>query len=143
MCHPHAIRPGDKMHYKLRIVLLALSALATTTSVSAGVPVELTGHTAADDALQNDILQNITNFGLAFDCAAPSKVRASVLNAAMISSNAPYHAPSLRASYEEWDAIFCGKTYRFFVSFWPDPQGGSFLSVTYPYPAGAPSAISR
>lgn len=131
------------MYSKLKIILFAVSALAVPVSLSARVPVELTGNTAADDALQNDILQNIANFGPAFDCAAPSKVRASILNASMISSDAPYRAPSLNASYEEWDAMFCGKTYRFFVSFWPDPQGGSFLSVRYPYPAGAPSAISR
>ena len=111
-------------------MILAVSALAISTPLAAGVPVELTGNSAADDALQNDILQNITNFGAAFDCAAPSTVRASVLNAAMISLGAPYRAPSLRASYEEWDAIFCGKTYRFFVSFWPDPQGGSLESGT-------------
>ena len=131
------------MHTKPPVVLWSLFLIALPVPSAAGVPVHLTGNTAADDALQADILQNITNFGDAFDCPAPSKVRASTLNAAMISSSAPYRAPSLRASYEEWDATFCGKTYRFFVSFWPDPQGGSFLSVQYPYPAGAPSAISR
>lgn len=50
---------------------------------------------------------------------------------------------SLRTAYEEWDADFCGKTHRFFVTYWPDPAGGSFLSVGYPYPPGAPSATFR
>lgn len=131
------------MHFKLPVVLWGLCLIAVPVPSAAAVPVLLTGNTAANDTLQVDILQNITLFGDAFDCPAPSKVRISRLNAAMISSSAPYRAPSLNASYEEWDATFCGKTQRFFVSFWPDPQGGSFLSVQYPYPAGAPSAISH
>jgi len=128
---------------RLPFGLLAILALPVSYSVAAGVPVELSGNTAADNTLQHDVLQNITYYGAAFQCPAPSKVRASMLNASMIPSDADYRAPSLRASYEEWDATFCGKTYRFFVKFWPDPQGGSFLTVTYPYPAGAPSAVSQ
>lgn len=131
------------MNFKLPMMLLTACALIAPARLLAAVPVELTGNTAADDTLRRDIVQTITYYGSAFDCPAPSKVRASTLNAAMISSDAPYRAPSLNADYEEWDATFCGKTYRFFVSFWPDPQGGSFLSVQYPYPAGAPSAIGR
>lgn len=115
-------------------VLLFAAVLAAP--VSAGVPVELTGHSAADTVLQKDILQTITYYGAAFDCAAPSKVRAIMLNAAKVP--APLRKPSLNASYEEWRATFCGKEYRFFVAFWPDPAGGSFLSVDYPYPAVAP-----
>ena len=122
-------------------MLVALCGIATSAPLAAGVPVHLTGNSAADDTLQKDILQTITYHGAAFNCPAPSEVRATMLNASMIPSS--LRQPSLGASYEEWDATFCGKAHRFFVSFWPDPQGGSFLSVTYPYPAGAPSAISR
>jgi hypothetical protein len=128
---------------QLPVRLLAVSVLAIAAPISAGVPVELTGETAADGTLQHDILQTITLYGAAFKCPAPSRVRASMLNASMIPSDAAYSAPSLAASYEEWDANFCGKDHRFFVKFWPDAQGGSFMSVSYPYPAGAPSAISR
>jgi len=123
--------------------LVALSASAMSAAAFAAVPVQLAGHTAANDTLQHDIIQTITQYGGAFDCPAPSRVRASMLNAAMISSDAGYAAPSISASYEEWDATFCGKAHRFFVKFWPDPQGGSFLSVEYPYPPGAPAAITR
>lgn len=130
------------MKPRLTLGLVAVFWLSMSQPVTAGVAVELTGNTAADNTLQRDILQNITFYGAAFQCPAPTRVRASMLNASMIPSDADYRAPSLKASYEEWDATFCGKTYRFFVKFWPDPQGGSFLSVTYPYPAGAPSAIS-
>ena len=131
------------MQSKLRVMLWCLCLPAVPGASVAAVPVQLTGNSAANDTLQADIVQNITKFGAAFDCPAPSKIRASMLNAAMISSSAAYRAPSLNAAYEEWDATFCGKTHRFFVSFWPDPQGGSFLSVQYPYPPGAPSAITR
>jgi hypothetical protein len=91
--------------------------------------------------LQKDILQTITLYGAVFDCPAPSAVRASELNSSAVPSSLRKEA--LNTSYEEWDATFCSKTARFFVTFWPDPKGGSFLSVQYPYPAGAPSAISR
>jgi hypothetical protein len=131
------------MNLRLPHRLLAISAFAISAAASAGVQVVLAGETGADNTLQHDILQSITYYGAAFQCPAPSRVRTSILNASMIPSDANYRAPSLKASYEEWDATFCGKSYRFFVSFWPDPQGGSFLSVTYPYPASAPSAISR
>ena len=131
------------MRFKTTAALCAM-LMATAPSPSfAAVPVRLTGNTAADSTLQRDIVQTITYYGAAFDCAAPNEIRASILNSAMIPSDADYRAPSLRASYEEWDATFCGKTHRFLVSYWPDPQGGSFLKVTYPYPEGAPSAILR
>ena len=131
------------MAAKLLKVMLAVAAGAVSAPLAAGVPVELTGNTGADDVLQKDILQTITYYGAAFGCPAPSKVRASVLNAAMVPTDASYAMHSLRAAYEEWDAVFCGKGYRFFVSYAPDPNGGSFLAVQYPYPAGAPSAIAR
>ena len=121
--------------------LLALAAVFAPAPLSAAVPVQLTGNSAADDTLQKDILQTVTYYGAAFNCPAPSSVRASMLNSSMVPPS--LRKPSLKASYEEWDAVFCGKTYRFFVSFWPDPEGGSFLAVSYPYPPGAPSAISR
>ena len=127
------------MFAKLPIALLAFAAFTVPAPLTAGVPVHLTGNSAADDTLQKDILQTITHYGAAFNCPAPSNVRANMLNSSMVPPS--LRKPSLRASYEEWDAIFCGKTYRFFVTFWPDPQGGSFLSVTYPYPPGAPAAI--
>lgn len=122
------------------MLLLTLTAGMAAAPSGAGVPVRPTGHSAANKILQKDILQTITYYGAAFDCPAPTAVKASMLNSSMISSS--LRKPSLNTSYEEWDAIFCGKTYRFFVSFWPDPQGGSFLSVQYPYPPGAPSAFS-
>ena len=131
------------MSSRLLKVMLAMAAGALSAPLAAGVPVELTGNSGADNVLQKDILQTITYYGAAFGCPAPSKVRASALNAAMVPSDASYAMHSLRAAYEEWDAVFCGKSYRFFVSYAPDPNGGSFLSVQYPYPAGAPSAISR
>lgn len=127
------------MPAKLPVALLALVALALPEPLPAAVPVRLTGNSAADEVLQKDILQTITYYGTAFNCPAPSEVRANMLNSSMIPSS--LRKPSLRASYEEWDAIFCGKTYRFFVTFWPDPQGGSFLGVTHPYPPGAPTAV--
>ena len=130
------------MSSKLSIALLNLSALAASAPALSGVPVRLSGRTAADSELQRDILQNIVVFGSAFNCAAPSQVRISVVDPASIPQGADYLAPSRRATYEEWDAEFCGKTHRFFVSFWPDPAGGSFLAVQYPYPAGAPAGVT-
>lgn len=121
-------------------VVAISTVLAAAPVPSAGVPVLVTGQSTADAVLQRDIVQTINYYGVAFDCPAPSSIRASVLNAAMIPSDADYRAPSLRASYEQWNAIFCGKNHRFLVRFWPDPKGGSFLVVTYPYPPGAPSA---
>ena len=129
------------MTFSLRKRLLVLALLAAAGPLSAGVPVRVTGNTGADDLLTKDIVQTIANFGDTFDCPAPSEIRTSQLNASMVPSG--LRKPSLRAAYEEWDADFCGKTERFFIIYWPDPAGGSFLTVTYPYPAGAPSATFR
>ena len=63
---------------------------------------------------------------------------AIVLGGFSVPASADYRAPSQNAGYEEWKANFCGKTENFFISYWPDPNGGSFLKVTYPYPDGAP-----
>jgi hypothetical protein len=120
------------------ILIAAASAALASTAVAAPVPVRLTGMSQADEALRKDILQNVTMFGVAFDCPAPSEVQTSIITAARIPSAANYRAPSDKASYEEWKANFCGRTESFLISFWPDPNGGSFLNVTYPYPEGAP-----
>jgi hypothetical protein len=115
--------------------LLFLFALMPAPLV-AQVPVHLTGHSAADDTLQNDIVKTIALYGDAFHCPAPSEITASMLNSSMIPSS--LRKPSLNTSYEHWDATFCAKHYSFFVTFFPDPNGGSFLSVAYPYPTTAP-----
>ncbi|WP_309602002.1 hypothetical protein, partial [Sphingomonas sp.] len=129
------------MTFKWRKRWLVLALLAAAGPLSAGVPVRVTGNTGADDLLTKDIVQTITYFGDTFDCPAPSEIRTSQLNASMVPSG--LRKAALRAAYEEWDADFCGKTERFFITYWPDPAGGSFLSVTYPYPATAPSATFR
>lgn len=129
------------MTFKWRKRWLVLALLAAAGPLSAGVPVRVTGNTGADDLLTKDIVQTITYFGDTFDCPAPSEIRTSQLNASMVPSG--LRKAALRAVYEEWDADFCGKTERFFITYWPDPAGGSFLSVTYPYPATAPSATFR
>ena len=124
----------------LSLLLIAGLALAAgSPPLHAAVPVRLTGHTGADDVLQKDIVQTVANYGAAFGCPAPTEIRTSMLNASMVPDS--LRKPSLVTAYEEWDADFCGKTHRFFVSYWPDPEGGSFLSVSYPYPVGAPGAI--
>jgi hypothetical protein len=123
------------MTAKLPTLLLFLFAL-TPGPLSAQVPVRLTGHSAADDTLQTDIVKTIALYGGAFHCPPPSEITASMLNSSMIPSS--LRKPSLSASYEHWDATFCTKHYSFFVTFFPDPNGGSFLSVSYPYPTNAP-----
>lgn len=122
---------------KLSALPLCLAALAVVAPLPAAVPVHLTGNSAADETLRKDIVQTITYFGSALDCPAPSEIRATMLNSSMIPSS--LRKPSLNTAYEQWEATFCGKKHKFFVSFWPDPAGGSFLSVQHPYPANAPS----
>lgn len=122
-------------------LVLAFSLATMALPAAAAVPVHITGNTTADDVLIKDIVQTITYYGDAFHCASPSDIRVSMLNSSMIP--AALRKPSLNTSYEEWDAIFCGKTHAFFVTHWPDPAGGSFLAVTYPYPVGAPTATFR
>jgi hypothetical protein len=123
------------MTAKLPMPLLLLFAL-TSAPLSAQVPVHLTGYSAADEALLNDIVKTIALYGDAFHCPAPSEIAASMLNSSMIPQ--PLRKPSLNTSYEHWDVTFCTKHYDFFVTFFPDPKGGSFLAVEYPYPASAP-----
>ena len=129
------------MIFRAQTFMLVLGLATAAGPLSAGVPVHVTGNTGADGVLAKDIVQTITYFGDSFNCPAPSEIRTSQLNASMVPSG--LRKPSLRAAYEEWDANFCGKIERFFITYWPDPAGGSFLSVTYPYPAGAPSATFR
>jgi hypothetical protein len=123
------------MTAKLPMSMLFLFALAPAP-LSAQVPVRLTGHSAADDTLQTDIVKTIALYGGAFHCPAPSEITASMLDSSMIPS--ALRKPSPNASYEHWDATFCAKHYNFFVTFFPDPNGGSFLSVSYPNPATVP-----
>ena len=123
------------MTAKAPLLLLSLLTLTPAPS-SAQVAVHLTGHSAADDTLQNDIVKTIALYGAAFDCPAPSEITASMLNSSMIPTS--LRKPSLNTSYERWDATFCAKRYSFFVTFYPDPNGGSFLGVQYPYPPNAP-----
>lgn len=127
----------------MRSLFVVAMTILTAIASPAAVPVRLTGHTGADAVLQKDIVQQITYFGLAFDCPAPTEIRASALNASMIAPGSSFAINAPNVAYEKWDAEFCGKTERFFVAFWPDPAGGSFLSVTHPYPAGAPGATLR
>lgn len=126
----------------MRVVrLLAVMSFAACATLSSATPirVKVEGRSAADRILQTDILHTITLYGALWDCPAPTSVRVSKLNSSMIPPT--LRKPSLEAAYEEWNALFCGKRQRFFVSFWPDPAGGSMLSVQYPYPTGAPTGV--
>jgi hypothetical protein len=123
------------------IVAAGIALALAGQSAQASEQVRLTGRSAADDELQTDIVRTITLYGSAFHCPAPSVIAADLLNAASVPVRLRPDSPD--ASFEEWDATFCGKKQRFFVSFWPDPKGGSFLSVQYPYPADAPRAAVR
>jgi hypothetical protein len=134
---------GYKMISRLLIALVVVGTGTSALAAERSVPVAMSGRTAASGELRHDILKTIALYGTAFGCPAPSEVRIEPLNSSMVSPNASYHSKLLGTSYEEWDARFCGETYRFLVKFAPDPEGGSFLSVTYPYPSDAPSAISR
>ena len=118
------------------MVIVAAAALGSSAS-AALAQVHLTGRSAADDQLQHDIVQQVSLLG-GTECEAPSEIRASVIHPSRIPSTAEYRAPSDNASYEEWDANFCGKLSPVLVTFWPDPNGGSFIVVTYPYPEDAP-----
>jgi hypothetical protein len=121
-----------------RSVIAGIAAALATSGIAAPVPVRITGNTNADGELLKDIMQNVTNFGAAFDCPAPSLIQTSVISPSRIPASADYRAPSDHAGYEEWKANFCGKTESFLISFWPDPAGGSFIKIAYPYPDGAP-----
>lgn len=128
------------MASKLPIVLLATFAIGTSMQATAAEPIKFTGTTSAHGELRRDVLQLIVPFGGA-DCPMPSEIRTGMLNASMISPNASFYSPALGTTYERWDAKFCGKVERFLIKFLPDPQGGTFLSVEYPYPADAPSGF--
>jgi hypothetical protein len=130
----------DEMASKLPIVLLATFAFGTSIQATAAGPIRFIGTTTARGELRNDVVQLIVPFGGA-DCPMPSEVRTGILNSSMISPNASYYSPALGTTYERWDARFCGKVERFLIKFLPDPQGGTFLSLEYPYPADAPSGF--
>lgn len=128
------------MASKLPIVLLATLAFGTSMQAAAAEPIKFIGTTSAHGELRRDVLQLIVPFGGA-DCPMPSEIRTGMLNASMISPNASFYSPALGTTYERWEVKFCGKIERFLVKFLPDPQGGTFLSVGYPYPADAPSGF--
>lgn len=128
------------MASKLSIVLLATFAFGTSMQSNAAQPIKFTGTTSAQGELRRDVLQLIVPFGGA-DCPMPSEIRTGMLNASMISPNASYYSPALGTTYERWDVKFCRKVERFLIKFLPDPQGGTFLSLVYPYPADAPSGF--
>ena len=120
---------------------LMLTGFAVGLASSAGaapVQVQVTGTSNADGTLIQDIVRHIALFGPAFKCSAPSSLEPSVIPRSSIPASADYKADSDLAGYEDWKADFCGKTAEFLVTYWPDPNGGSFLKVTYPYPTGAP-----
>jgi hypothetical protein len=124
------------------IIFAAVAATLASPVLAAPVQVRVTGTTNADGVLIHDILQHVTLFGGAFNCPAPSTVQTSVIPAARIPASAEYRSPSDEAFYEEWRADFCGTQRDFFISHWPDPNGGSFLKVSYPYPDGAPHSAN-
>ncbi|GAA3904888.1 hypothetical protein GCM10022276_24370 [Sphingomonas limnosediminicola] len=121
-----------------RILMTAVAVALASSAGTAGVPVRVVGHSNADGELLKDILQNVTYFGAAFDCPAPSVIQTSVISPSRVPRSADYRVDSDQAGYEDWKANFCGKTEDFLIAFWPDPNGGSFIKVTYPYPDGAP-----
>jgi len=102
------------------------------------VPVRIVGNTNADGELLQDIMQNVVNFGGAFDCPAPSLIQASVIPPGRIPASADYRAASSQASYEEWKANYCGRSETLLITYWPDPNGGTFIKLIYPYPEDAP-----
>lgn len=126
------------MASKLYIVLLATVAFGTAMKAAAAAPIKFIGTTTAHGELRKDVLQLILPFG-GSDCPMPSETQTVILNASMISPNASFYSPGLGTTYEKWDVKFCGKMKSFLVKFLPDPQGGTFLSIGYPYPADAPS----
>src|SRR5690242_2907549 len=121
-------------------IFCAAAVALAWPAIAEPVQVRVTGTSNADGVLIRDILQHIALFGPAFNCPAPSLVQASVIPSSRIPASADYRGPTDQASYEEWKADFCGKQQDFFITHWPDQNGGSFLKVTFPYPDGAPHA---
>jgi hypothetical protein len=121
-----------------RRVLTVIAALLSASATASSVQVRITGTTRANKVLVADVLRHISVFGPKFNCLAPTTIETSAIAPWRIATSAAYRAPSEHAFYEEWIADFCGSSQNFLVSYWPDPNGGSFLKVTYPYPAAAP-----
>ncbi len=128
------------MASKLANLLLATLAAGFSMPVTAAEPIKFLGTTGAHGELRRDALRLIVPFG-GYECPSPSEIRTAILNSSMISRNASYYSPVLGTVYERWEAKFCGKTERFMVKFIPDPKGGTFVVVDYPYPAGAPTGM--
>jgi hypothetical protein len=121
-----------------KLILIAVAVALASSAGAAPTQVRVSGTSNADGTLIHDIVQHITLFGAAFHCPAPSSIEPSVISRSSIPASADYRVESDQAGYEDWKADFCGKTEEFLVTYWPDPNGGSFLKVTHPYPIGAP-----
>lgn len=124
----------------LPAMLLATFAFGTSMETNADEPVRFIGNSTAHGELRRDVLELVIAFGET-DCPMPSEIRTGILNPSRVSPNASYYSPVPNTIYERWDAKFCGKMERFLVKLAPDPKGGTFVGLEYPYPPDAPSGM--
>jgi hypothetical protein len=120
-------------------VLAFVTALAISSPASA-TRVQFTGESTADETLTVDTLRHIALFGSRFSCPSVDAVEAQILPKSFVLPAKYVPVGSSAATYERWNATFCGKVVPLLIAFWPASSGGMLFQVSYPYPdtAAAP-----
>jgi len=121
--------------FPVAVGLLAMVVPSMVHSTPAAVRV--TGNTTANDELLRDTLNNLTNFAPSFGCDRISTVDTHVFPPDTIPRYASYRVNGDKVIYERWTANFCGKFVKFMVIYISDPNGGTYISIGYPYPRDA------
>ena len=124
------------------LAVLFAATLAGSAANAAPVPIQYAGNSGAEGELLQDIVQNLVNYGAIFDCASPTTLKATALDPRLHPSNTGLSSSEENAPLEEWEADYCGEKQRFSVRYWPDPNGGTFISID-PYRDGAPSLVPK
>jgi hypothetical protein len=111
-------------------ILAAVAMLSSATMGSAQSEVRFTGETTADEALIDDVMRNLVSYiHDSLRCENVELVEAKVLPAESIERDPADPEGKNPATYERWDARYCGTSKSFLVVFWASKQGGTMFRI--------------
>lgn len=111
-------------------MLAAVAMFSATSTVSAQAQVRFTGETTAEEALIDDVMQQLVSYiHNNLKCENVELVEAKVLPADSIKRNPTDPEGKNPATYERWDATYCGTSKSFLVVFWPSKEGGTMFRI--------------
>ncbi len=117
--------------------LIAASALLVSLPVAAD-QVRFTGQTTANQTLLVDTLNAVARLGPArFECPTVEAVEAQVLPKSFAPPGKDNPEGSSPATYERWNARFCGKVVPLLIAYWPAADGGMMFRVGLPFPGSS------